>query len=55
MIAERSHQAGLGAVGGVYVSANLHLETLQGCPVAGLEQLVENLAALRFGVIDEKA
>src|SRR5206468_1313522 len=48
------HVRGFGAVGGVGVAADLHLEDLQGGAVAGLEQVVQDLAALRFGVVGQQ-
>ncbi len=47
--------AGLRPTGGVGVTADLHLEDLQGGAVAGLEQVVEDLAPLRFRVVDQQA
>ena len=49
------HVAGLGPVGGVHVGADLDLEDLHAGAVVGLEEIVENLAALRLGIIDEQA
>ena len=50
----RPGDARLGAVGGIYVSANLHLQMLQGRTEVRLEKKVENLAALRLGVIEKQ-
>jgi hypothetical protein len=47
--------AGLGAVGGVGVAADLELQQLNRGAVAGLEQVVEDLGALWLGVVDEEA
>jgi hypothetical protein len=46
--------AGLRAVGGVGVPADLDLEYLHGRAVAGLEQVVQHLRPLRLGVVDEQ-
>ena len=46
--------AGLRTTGGVGVTADLHLEDLQGRAVGGLEQVVQNLAALRFRIVDQQ-
>ena len=46
--------AGLGADGGVGVAADLHLEDLQRGAVAGLEQVVQDLAALRLRIVDQQ-
>jgi hypothetical protein len=47
--------AGLGAVGGVHVGADLNLEDLNVGAVVGLEEIVEDLAALGLGIVDEQA
>lgn len=46
--------AGLGAVSGVGVAACLDLEGLERGAVAGLEQVVEDLAALRLRIVDQQ-
>jgi len=43
----------LGAVGRLRVAADLDLEDLQRRAVVGLEEVVEDLRALRFNVVDE--
>ena len=45
--------AAFGAVGGVGVAADLDLEDVQRGTVSRLEQVVEDLAALRFRIVDE--
>ena len=47
------HVAGLAAVGRVHVAADFHLEMLKARPEVRFEQTVQNLTALRLGVIDE--
>ncbi len=47
--------AGLGAVGGVGVAADLQFQHLQGGAVAGLEQVVQQLAALGFRIVHQQA
>ena len=49
------HVRGFGAVGGVGVAADLDFEDLQGGAVAGFEQVVQDLAALWFGVVGQQA
>ncbi len=46
---------GFGALGRVGVAADFNLENLQRSAIIGLEQIVQNLAALRFWVIDQQA
>ncbi len=53
-VAGRVFVAGLGAVGGVGVAADLDLEDLQRRAVARLEQVVEDLAALRLRIVDQQ-
>jgi hypothetical protein len=43
--------ARLGAVGGVYVRADLDLKVLQGSAIAGFEEVIEDLAALRLRIV----
>jgi len=45
----------LGAIGGIYLAANLNLEMLQRRAVAGLEKVIENLAPLWLRVVNEQA
>jgi hypothetical protein len=47
--------AGLRPAGGVGVAADLDLQYLQRGAVAGLEQVVEDLTALRLRVVDQQA
>ena len=47
--------AGLGPVGGVHVGPDLDLEDLDAGAVVGLEEVVEGLAALRLGIVDQQA
>jgi len=46
--------AGLAAVGRVHVSADFHLEMLKARAEVRLEEIVQNLAALWLGIIDEQ-
>ena len=55
LVGSGMHVAGLGTVGGVHVCADLDLEDLDAGAVVGLEEIVENLAALGLGIVDEKA
>ena len=48
------HVAGLGAVGGVGVAADLDLAVVEGRAEVGLEKEVEDLTALGLGVVDEQ-
>ena len=45
---------GLAAAGGVLAAADLHLEMLEPGAEFGLEQKVQDLAALRLGVVREQ-
>ena len=54
MVRGGAHGAWLGAVGRVDIRADLHLEMLQRGAIARFEQIVENPAALGFGVIDQQ-
>ena len=47
--------AGLGAVGGVDICTQLNLEKLQRRAVSRLEQVVENLAPLRLGLVNQQS
>jgi len=49
-----AHGAWLGAVGGVDIGADFDLEMLERSAVVRLEKIVENLAALRFWIVDEQ-
>ena len=53
-VRSRVHVARLRTVGGVHVGANFHLEDLQAGPIVRLEQIVENLAAIGLGVVDQE-
>ncbi len=55
LVAGGVHVAGLGPVGGVHVRTDLDLEDLHAGTVVGLEKIVENLAPLRLGIVDEQA
>jgi hypothetical protein len=48
------HVTGLRTVGGVGVAAHFNLEVLKGCSVVRFEQIVQDLAPLRFGIVDQQ-
>jgi hypothetical protein len=49
-----AHVARLGSSRGVDVGADLHAQDLQGGTVARSEEQVEDLTALRLGIVDEQ-
>ena len=51
----RPRDSGLGPVGGLAVAAKFHFAVLQRGPEAGLDEDVQNLAALRLGIVRKQA
>ena len=49
-----AHVRGFATLGRVGIAPDLNLEHLQGGPVMRLEQVVEDLAALRLGIVDQQ-
>ena len=53
-VRSRMHVARFGAIGRVHIRANLDFENLHARAVVRLEQIVQNLAAVGFRVVDQQ-